>query len=481
MGNNAKRVLLLYNVYSDELGSSRPPLGTGYLAQALSDANIPYDVVDMKLGHPESEVLKKVQSQFYDVIGLSVYTVGHRKFFDLLRQVKKVSPRSVTIAGGPHVTLLREQILRENPDLDFAQVGEAEHSFVKFCQGAEPGEVPGLVWKKKSGEVVVTPTSWIKDQSTINWPRYAGFELNRYGGEMGIITSRGCPYSCIFCSVSLTMGKEVRLRSPKSVGDELGYWYRRGKRIFNFLDDNFTFSPEHVYGVCDEIDRRGLTGLTLRASNGVRADKLNRDILTRLKSVGFRSFGIGVEAGNDKVLATLKKGETISQIENTIALACELGFEVSLFFVYGTPGETIADIKDSIRIANKYPVFKADFYNLIPLPGTALWKWVEENQAWTGEPTELLNSMDKNLRFSKNSGKPFFMTQELGYRERELLAKRLRSVTLKIQRKGIERLFKRFGVLKYPLAWVCGTTVFQKAFFNNNLLRRASELIRFKK
>lgn len=479
MGNKAKRVLLLYNVYSDELGSSRPPLGTGYLAQALTDANIPYDVVDMKLGHPESEVLKKVQSQFYDVIGLSVYTVGHRRFFDLMRQIKKVSPQSITIVGGPHVTLLREQILHDNPELNFAQVGEAELSFVEFCQGAEPGKVPGLIWRKENGEVVVNPTDWIKDPTTIAWPRYSGFELYKYGGEMGIITSRGCPYSCIFCSVSLTMGRKIRLRSPESVGEELEYWYQRGKRIFNFLDDNFTFSPEHVYGVCDQIDRRGLTGLTLRASNGVRADKLTREMLVRLKSVGLRSFGIGVEAGNDRVLAILKKGETMAQIENAIALSCELGLEVSLFFVYGTPGETMADIEDSIRIANKYPVFKADFYNLIPLPGTSLWKWVEENQAWTGEAMELLNSMDKNLRFSKESGRPFFVTSELGYGDREFLAKRLRLVTLNIQRKGIERLFARFGVLKYPLAWVCSTTLFQKAFFNNNFLRRLSEFLRF--
>ncbi len=480
MGTSAPRVLLLYQVYSDELGSSRPPLGTGYLAQALSEAHIPYDVVDMKLGHPESEVLKRVQSRFYEVIGVSVFTVGHRRFFDLIRRVKEVSPKSVTIAGGPHVTLLREQILRENPDLDFAQVGEAELSFVDFCQGVEPGKIPGLIWRKATGEIVVNPTDWLKDLTTIAWPRYTGFELDKYGGEMGIITSRGCPYGCIFCSVGLTMGRKVRLRSPESVGNELEYWYRQGRRIFNFLDDNFTFSADHVYGVCDQIEKRGLTGLTLRASNGVRADKLTREMLVRLKSVGFRSFGIGVEAGNDRVLAILKKGETIAQIEKAIAMSCELGLEVSLFFVYGTPGETLADIEDSIRLAQKYPVFKADFYNLIPLPGTALCKWVDENQAWTGQPMELLNSMDKNLRFSKDSGKPFFVTREIGYRERQLLARRLRSVTLNIQRKGIERMFERFGVMKYPLAWVCGTTAFQKAFFNNNLLRRASERIRFK-
>ena len=166
-------------------------------------------------------------------------------------------------------------------------------------------------------------------------------------------------------------------------------------------------------------------------------------------------------------------------MENAIKLSCELGLEVSLFFVYGTPGETIEDIEDSIRIAKKYPVFKADFYNLIPFPGTQLWKWVEENNAWTGEPMGLLDSMDKNLRFSKKTGKPFFTTQELSSSERTKLASKLRNVTLYVQRKGIERLFSKYWVLKYPAAYLASTMFFQRLFFNNNLVRKLSDRIRF--
>ncbi|MBE7414509.1 MAG: radical SAM protein [Deltaproteobacteria bacterium] len=198
-----------------------------------------------------------------------------------------------------------------------------------------------------------------------------------------------------------------------------------------------------------------------------------------MREAGFRSFGIGVEAGNDKVLAALKKGETIAEIENAIRLSCELGFEVSLFFVYVAPGETMSDIEDSVRIARKYPVLKADFYNLIPFPGTQLWDWVEENRAWTGEPMELLDSMDKNLRFSKETGKPFFTTRELGADEREYLAKRLRETTLEIQREGVERVFSRYGRLKRPMGWLASTIFFQKLFFNNNLVRRVSDRVRY--
>lgn len=271
----------------------------------------------------------------------------------------------------------------------------------------------------------------------------------------------------------------MRVRSVENIGDELQYWYEKGKRIFNFLDDNFTFYRERVFSICDEIEKRDLGDLTLRASNGLRADRLDRELLMRMKEVGFKSFGIGVEAGNNKILKILRKSETIEQIENAIKLSCELGLEVSLFFVYGTPGETVEDIEDSIRIAKKYPVFKADFYNLIPFPGTQLWNWVNEHNAWSGNPMELLNSMDKNLRFSKKTGKPFFTTEEVSGNERSKLASKLRSVTLYVQKKGVERLLSKYGVLKYPVAYLASTMVFQRFFFNNNLIRKLSDRIRF--
>lgn len=473
------KVLLLYNVYSDELGSSRPPLGTGYVSQSLHDAGIEHDVIDMKLGYTEDEILDKIGIQQYDCVGLTVYTVGHKKFFNLLGAVKERYPHVKTIVGGPHITIVGRQVLEDYSQIDFAIMGEAEYSFIQFCKGDDYSRIPGLIYR--NGGEVLSSMPFVRpgNLDDISWPRYEKFELEKYANEMGVITSRGCPYPCIFCSVGLTLGKKVRTRSVENIGDELEYWYSKGKRIFNFLDDNFTFYRERVFSVCDEIGKRNLRGLTLRASNGLRADRLDRELLMRMKEVGFKSFGIGVEAGNNKVLKILRKGETIEQMENAIKLSCELGLEVSLFFVYGTPGETIEDIEDSIRIAKKYPVFKADFYNLIPLPGTQLWDWVNEHKVWSGDPMELLNSMDKNLRFSKETGKPFFITEDLSEKDRIELAKRLRKVTLYIQRKGVEKMFAKYGILKYPAGYIASTMFFQRLFFNNNFVRRLSDRIRF--
>ncbi len=235
------KVLLLYNVYSDELGSSRPPLGTGYLAQALRDAGIDYDVMDMRLGHGEKDVFEKIEEKRYDCVGVSVYTVGHKSFFSLLETIKKRYPWIITVAGGPHVTILGKRIIDEYGHIDLAFMGESEDSFVRFCSGENHGAIPGLVYREEGKAVLKTHFERPDNLDSINWPRYEKFELEKYSNEMGVITSRGCPYPCTFCSVGLTLGKKVRTRSIEKIGDELEYWYGMGKKIFNFLDDNFTF------------------------------------------------------------------------------------------------------------------------------------------------------------------------------------------------------------------------------------------------
>src|SRR3989338_5068906 len=195
----------------------------------------------MKLGYPENEILDKIGIQQYDCVGLTVYTVGHKKFFNLLGAVKERYPYVKTIVGGPHITILGRQVLEEYSQIDFAIMGEAEYSFIQFCKGEDYSRIPGLIYRNGSEVLSSMPFVRPGNLDDISWPRYEKCELEKYANEMGVITSRGCPYPCIFCSVGLTLGKKVRTRSVENIGDELEYWYSKGKRIFNFLDDNFTF------------------------------------------------------------------------------------------------------------------------------------------------------------------------------------------------------------------------------------------------
>ena len=471
------KVLLVFPAFTSDTGSSRPSPSLGYLAQALDDSGIEYDVLDMMLGYPFDYLVEKVNDFKPDLIGFTLFTLHHRTVYELIGRLCRAFPDIKIIVGGPHVSIVGEKVLKDCIDISYACVHEGERTLIELANGAELSKINGLIYRNNGEITTNNPREFESNLSQLNFPRLLKFEIEKYANEIAIISSRGCPYRCIFCSVGLTLGKKVRVRPVSDVVDEIEYWYRRGRRIFNFLDDNFTFYTQRVYDICEEIEKREFADVVLRCSNGVRADKLDEALLERMWDAGFRSIGIGVEAGNNKVLKHLRKGETIEQIENAIETACDIGYEVALFFVLGTPGEGIEDVRDSLKLALKYPVFKIDFYNLIPFPGTELYEWVEESNAWTGDKNVLLNSSTKNIRFG---GRSFFNTEELSVTERAILNKEIVGTMRKIERNYIKRvLYKKIGILSTPMSYFIVTKFVQKLYFSNNRFRKIAEKVKY--
>ena len=168
-----------------------------------------------------------------------------------------------------------------------------------------------------------------------------------------------------------------------------------GHRQFNFDDDNFNLVRQRVLDICDGIERAGLNDLVIRCSNGIRADRCDRELLARMKEVGFRYIAFGADAGNDRMLEVVKKGETIADIEQAVAAATDLGYDVKLLFVVGTPYETWEDVEDKVRLSRRYPIQDAHFYNIIPYPGTELFDWLKENDLFLMDPEEYLNKVSR--------------------------------------------------------------------------------------
>jgi anaerobic magnesium-protoporphyrin IX monomethyl ester cyclase len=471
------KVLLVFPSFTSDLGSSRPSPSLSYLAQSLADANIEYDILDMMLGYSFGYLKDRIRHFKPQLIGLSLFTFQHKSVYELINDLKLTFPAIKIIVGGPHVSINKEKVLSECGSIDYACLHEGEKLLVELCSGDALTGIAGLAYRDNGRIVTNKLRDFEENLSSLSFPRLEKFELDKYANEVVIISSRGCPYRCIFCSVGQTLGRKVRIRSVGDVVDELEYWYDRGKRMINFLDDNFTFYPDRIYEICDEIERRGLKNLVLRCSNGVRADKLDRPLLERMWQVGFKSIGIGVEAGNNKVLKNLRKGETIEQIEAAIQTACDIGYEVALFFVLGTPGETLEDVNDSIRVALRHSVFKVDFYNLIPFPGTELYEWVNDNDAWIGDKDELMNASEKNIRFGSS---PFFQTQSLSLSQRAFLNRKLLGVMRKVERNYLAHFLKpRIYFLSYPAAYLISTRFVQKLYFSNNKFRRIAEKLRY--
>jgi anaerobic magnesium-protoporphyrin IX monomethyl ester cyclase len=452
--------------------------GIGYVSETLSRADIPNTVVDLNLGHNWVHLQQRIGEFQPDLIGMGMMSFRYDHSYALLEKIKQSFPNIAIVVGGPHLSTVRQRVLEECAAIDYGITLEAEETIVELCCAESSiSDVRGVLYRDSGGQVHYTrDRPCIRDLDKTGFPTYARFETDKYTKERRIVTSRGCPYNCIFCPVQLAIGRQWRFRSAESVAEEFEYWYARGIRRFGIVDDNFTLRRERVLKICDELERRRLVGLKIDCSNGIRADRVDRDLLTRMKEVGFFDLAFGVEAGTDRVLERIGKGEKIETIERAIKDACELGYRVRLFFMIGLPEQTRADVEESVKLALKYPIYEAPFYNIILFPGTDLFDWVTQNGYFCRGKDYLKDA-------SHWVNEPVFETPELSREERKRLYKWANEVArlhaLPQQREvhwpDFVDMFERMG---FPLwiarlgASVYWSRVFQKHFTEARLVKR---------
>lgn len=462
------------------------PAGLGFISEALDREGIRQEVVDMLLGYDYSYLKRRIQSFNPDLIGINLMSFRYKDHYGLLKKIKADFPHTAVIAGGPHISTFRERAMEECPEIDFGATLEGEETLTELCKGTlAPAEIRGLLYRESRSVLYSGDRQLQGELDKIGFPRYRFFEAGKYPQFISLATSRGCPHSCIFCPVQLTIGRKLRMRSQSSVADELEYWYSKGLRVFNIVDDNFTFHKQRVLGICDEIKHRGLKGLTLSCRNGVRADTVDKDMLQKMKEAGFNYLAFGIESGSDRILKLIKKGETLAQMHTAVREACSLGFMVTLFFIIGLPYETPDDVRKSFEFAKKYPVFDARFYNLIPFPGTELYAWIEKNGYFDEKRKDYLNT------FSHWNNEPVFGTPELPVALRKKLHRELNSEirkhTLKTKLSFLNEtqgLFTEMGVpkvLSRALARIYYLPFFQDHFIESRAAHWIKRILKFKK
>jgi anaerobic magnesium-protoporphyrin IX monomethyl ester cyclase len=469
-----QRVLLVNPAHNAEWRGLTPHIGQAYLAETLHDNDIEYDVLDMNLGYGLKNLRQKIEDFHPDLIGMSLISLEYQRLYNLLSEIKNINGEIKIVVGGPHVTILKEQVLRECQAIDYGITHEGEGALVELCQGEVAEEkIKGLLYRHGGDVRYAGDRGFITDLDQVPWPRYEKFEMNKYVPEITIYSSRGCPHHCIFCPNRI-LSPNFRPRSAENVGDELEYWYRRGYRQFNFDDDNFNMIRERVYAICDEIVRRGLRGLFLRCSNGIRADRVDRKMLIRMREVGFHYIAFGADAGNNRMLEIVKKGETIEDIENGVRNACELGYDVKLLFVVGTPQEAWEDVEDKVRLSQKYPIQEVHFYNIIPYPGTELFDWIKENNYFLKQPEDYLNDV------SCLENVPVFETPELPRAERIRLFKYLYKVRTEVHRRAIRRILRNYKLAGKLASPILANSVVEKLFYQSRFWRKIIEYFRYK-
>jgi anaerobic magnesium-protoporphyrin IX monomethyl ester cyclase len=386
--NQSKPNVVLVRVANDNNNWVAPPIGIGYLLKALIDVeSIEPVFLDCKLDKIDNNtLLDKLIDLNPLLVGFQVFSADYGLFTKLLPLIKKQLPNCMFVAGGPHISGLPDHTLETNPDLDFAIVGEAEEALPLLVlsilsEMKEPvvDQIPNLVYRKDNS-IIHNPQKWI-DVKVYGAPAWHLLNPDRYPPiqhgvfhkspkVIPILTSRGCPYPCTFCAGSIVTGKKIRLREINSVVDEIE-WLIKTYNFGEFIieDENFIFYKDHVIEFANEIQRRNIKCF-FSFPNGVRLDKLDEEIVSRLVEMGTYMVSLGIESGSTEVLSRMGKNWSLDFVRDRVNLLKRYGLTVNGSFILGYRDETIEEIKKTIDFAVSLPIDAAYFGNYLPLPGT---------------------------------------------------------------------------------------------------------------
>ncbi len=357
-----------------------PPLGLMYIASYLrkySDHRIQIlDAVAEDLNQTTlEEAVRKFRPQ---IIGITAHTNNLLDVLLLVRLIRKINPRIHINIGGPQARVFPQETLRLE-GVDSVIPGEGEISFFQLVeslsQGKDLKEIPGLIFKEGE-EVISGKRPAPPDLDRLPFPARDLIKSQRYYYILGrkstfttMVSSRGCPYRCTFCS---TPKENYRQRSVRSVVQEMEECDHLGVEEIHFVDDTLNLSPEWVISICQEIKRRDLR---IPWSFRGRVNTLTRKVLQELKAANCIRINLGVETSTDEGLKRLKKGLTIHQTEEVFTWTKEIGIPTVAYFLIGCPHEkSREDILHTLHFAKRLNPDFALFNILTPYPDTELYR-----------------------------------------------------------------------------------------------------------
>ena len=360
-----------------------PPLGLAQLAGVLERERFPVEIVDCSgSGLTWAQLRGVIAEAQPDLVGATAMTPY---FYDAVRAMelaKSVNPNVVTVLGGPHVTFLAEETLRQQPAVDVIVRGEGDLTLVNLIRaleaGAELDTVPGLAFRR-DGEIMQTPQPPPLDVRTLPLPAYHLLPMHAYRFEMMVnfttlLASRGCPFRCSFCSEWPFWGPGWRPRDPEVVVEELELLHRTyGRQSFWFGDDCFNVDGEHMRIICEGILERGLDIAWFYQG---RADFVvkHKELLPLMRRSGNLMTQIGIESSTDEELEDFNKRLTTEQVREAVGLLRQNDIVTQGLMIVGTPGETIRSIEHKVRFAKRLDIDFPVFTVFTPFPGSAVFE-----------------------------------------------------------------------------------------------------------
>ena len=407
------------NAVKNSLGFITPPLNLMYLAASLEKESFSVKILDddlLQRGYYKfAELAAKLNPK---IIGVTATTSTIKTALNYLLVVKKILPDTLTVIGGPHTTFMPLETLKNSKALDIVVLGEGEETIVDLAKTYHSGEnnggylseVKGIVyrdknnWSNNNNNLKLTqPRPLIKDLDSLPFPARHLVPFKSYNVSKnqsgGIVTSRGCVYSCGYCSSSLIMGKKFRSRSPDNVVDEIEELvYQYNIRDIAFMDDTFMLNKTRAHRIAQEIKARDLDVSFVASS---RVDMVNKNLLSKLRNAGMNTIYYGVESGSQRVLNLMKKGINLKQAEKAVKSAKNVGLEVLASFILGYPGETEKDINKTIDFSIKLDPDYSQYSILTPFPGTPIYYDLKNKGLLNTENWEKYTVMKPVLKYEK--------------------------------------------------------------------------------
>jgi len=366
-----------------------PPIGLGYLSSFLKKHGIEVKIIDALRDNMSKEsLLEYIVSESPDAVGVTCLTAFYKEVVELSLMLKKAGQK--VIIGGVHPTFLPYETLKDSC-CDYVVLGEGELALLKLIQSDFVNKgISGVysIADFKGNNKHIAKAERCENLDELPFPDWEQMNPKSYpkaphgaiakNYPIGVITTtRGCPYRCTFCASPKFYDHKIRFRTPENVMEEIKHLVDHfGVKEIHFEDDNFTFRRPHVEALCNLIISSGIE-ISWACPNGIRADKVDEDLIMLMKRSGCYYFAYGIESANQKILNNVQKQEKILEIEQSINLAARSGISCQGFFVFGLPGETRSTINESIRFAKKSKLARAQFLILDIVPGSELWSTLE--------------------------------------------------------------------------------------------------------
>ena len=363
-----------------------PPLGLLYIAAyAKKNTNFQIEVLDCRAeGLAYQEIENEIIKRKPDLIGIQIYTFSLIDAINVANIAKKINSNIHICAGGPHPSIYPSETLK-NPSIDSVVIGEGEYAFSDILNAIEYkkgfADIKGILFKIDDKIVNTGRRDFLSNEEldSLPFPARDITPIRKYYSLLAkkptittMITSRGCPFKCVFCDRP-QMGKAFRFRSADNIIEEIRVCIGMGIEEFFFYDDTFTINKNRVLEFCLKLAESGLNKKIIWDIRS-RVDTIDEEMIKLMRLAGCARIHYGVESGTEKILKVLKKEINLDRVRHIFKATSKYGIQTLAYFIFGNPTETEEDIQKTILFSKQINPDYVHYSLMTPYPGTELYR-----------------------------------------------------------------------------------------------------------